>query len=70
MIAGTLSTQSLMETFGGAWEVIYKQAQDPDKTLASEKRPTSELMKRTVTLPSVGTSPPPPVDEGWDGEDE
>lgn len=57
LIAGTLSQQTLMQTFGGAWEVIYKQAQDPEKTLASEKRPASEQVKRTVSLATVGQAP-------------
>ena len=57
LIAGTLSKQTLMQTFGGAWEVIYKQAQDPEKTLASEKRPASEQVKRTVSLATVGQAP-------------
>ena len=57
LIAGTLSQQTLMQTFGGAWEVIHKQAQDPDKTLASEKRPASEQSKRSISLATVGQSP-------------
>ena len=57
LIAGTLSQQTLMQTFGGAWEVIQKQAKDPDKTLASEKRPASEQGKRTISLATVGQAP-------------
>ncbi|NNF80255.1 MAG: hypothetical protein HKN05_19720 [Rhizobiales bacterium] len=57
LIAGTLSQQTLMQTFGGAWEVIQKQAQDPDKTLASEKRPASEQGKRSISLATVGQAP-------------
>lgn len=57
LIAGTLSKQTLMHTFGGAWEVIYKQAQDPDKTLASEKRPASEQVKGGISLATVGKAP-------------
>ena len=66
LIAGTLSKQTLMHTFGGAWEVIYKQAQDPEKTLASEKRPASEQVKRSVSLATVGQAPAP---SGEDGDD-
>ncbi len=57
LIAGTLSKQTLMQTFGGAWEVIHKQAQDPEKTLASEKRPASEQGKRSISLATVGQAP-------------
>lgn len=57
LIAGTLSKQTLMQTFGGAWEVIHKQAQDPEKTLASEKRPASEQTKRSISLATVGQAP-------------
>ena len=52
-----ISMASLMETFGGAWEVVHRQALDPDKTLASEKRPASEYSKRSVTLPTVSALP-------------
>ena len=70
-IAGTLSKQSLMETFGGAWQVVHKQASNPEKTLASEKRPASELGKKGITLATVGTTPPPSVNEDdWDDEDD
>ncbi len=57
LIAGTLSQQTLMQTFGGAWEVIQKQALDPDKTLASENRPASEQGKRSISLATVGQAP-------------
>lgn len=57
LIAGTLSKQALMQTFGGAWEVIHRQAQDPEKTLASEKRPASEQSKRSISLATVGQAP-------------
>ncbi len=57
LIAGTLSQQTLMQTFGGAWEVIQKQANDPEKTLAAEKRPASEQSKRSISLATVGQSP-------------
>ena len=63
LIAGTLSKQTLMSTFGGAWEVIYKQAQDPEKTLASEKRPASEQVKRSISLATVGKAPVSSVEE-------
>ncbi len=70
-IAGTLSKQSLMETFGGAWEVVYKQASNPEKTLASEKRPASEMGRRGITLATVGDTPPPSVNEdGWDDDED
>ena len=69
LIAGTLSQQSLMETFGGAWEVIQKQAMDPDKTLASEKRPASEQSRRSITLATVGSAAEPSPDEGDDLDD-
>jgi len=72
-IASTLSQEMLMKTFGGAWEVVYKQAQDPERTLASEKRPASEQLKRSISLPIVGATPPPSVedgdDEAWDDDD-
>ena len=73
-IASTLSTDTLMKTFGGAWEVVHKQAQDPERTLASEKRPASEQLKRTISLATVGTTPPPAVhddedDDAWDDDD-
>ena len=71
LIAGTLSQQTLMNTFGGAWEVIHKQAQDPDKTLASEKRPASEQVKRSISLATVGQAPVSSVEEDdLDLEDE
>lgn len=57
LIAGTLSQQTLMQTFGGAWEVIQKQANDPEKTLAAEKRPASEQSKRSISLATVGQAP-------------
>ncbi|MEM7424783.1 MAG: hypothetical protein AAF441_01720 [Pseudomonadota bacterium] len=71
-IAGTLSKQSLMETFGGAWEVVHKQASDPERTLAAEKRPASEQGRRGITLATVGTTPPPSVndEDDWDEAEE